>query len=266
MTAATPYDLLMAAVAADRARPLVTYIDEGTGERTELSTATFENWVAKTANLLVDDLDAQPGTRVALLLPLHWQTAVWLAACWATGCVAAPEGNPAAADVVVAHTERLPEIDAALRSGRDVLSLSLLALARPGGHASAGVVDYDVEIRSYGDRFAANAPTPPTAPALALASGQVLDGSELVTAAEVAARRWGAPRRLVTAWAPDTVDGVLAALVVPLLTGGAAVLARGFDGADGARLHDLLDTEGAEALAGLTAPVGSSIRKLDATH
>ena len=36
--------------------------------------ATFANWVAKTANLLQGDLAAEPGDRLALLLPAHWQT------------------------------------------------------------------------------------------------------------------------------------------------------------------------------------------------
>ena len=42
------------AYAGDPARPLLTWYDDGTGERVELSGATLGNWVAKTANLLVD--------------------------------------------------------------------------------------------------------------------------------------------------------------------------------------------------------------------
>ncbi len=41
--------LILASVpAADRARPLLTYYDDATGERAELSAITLENWVAKT--------------------------------------------------------------------------------------------------------------------------------------------------------------------------------------------------------------------------
>ena len=47
-------DLFAAAVAADPTRPLLTYYDDATGERTELSGTSLANWVAKTANLLVD--------------------------------------------------------------------------------------------------------------------------------------------------------------------------------------------------------------------
>ena len=45
----TPADLLRSALAADPGRPLVTFYDDATGERVELSVATFANWVAKTA-------------------------------------------------------------------------------------------------------------------------------------------------------------------------------------------------------------------------
>src|ERR687898_246333 len=63
----TPYDLLLAELRRDRSRPLITYYDDGTGERVELSVATFDNWVAKTAGLLRDGLGVQPGSR--LLVP-----------------------------------------------------------------------------------------------------------------------------------------------------------------------------------------------------
>ena len=59
-------------MAANPAGPRITYYDDATGERIELSTATLANWAAKTANLLRDELGAGPGSRVAVLLPAHW--------------------------------------------------------------------------------------------------------------------------------------------------------------------------------------------------
>ncbi|NEC79406.1 TIGR03089 family protein, partial [Streptomyces sp. SID9913] len=104
----TPADLLSSALAADPGRPLVTFYDDATGERVELSVATFANWVAKTANLLQDELSAEPGDRVALLLPAHWQTAVWLLACASVGVVAdVASPDPGAADVVVSGPDTL---------------------------------------------------------------------------------------------------------------------------------------------------------------
>ena len=47
-------------MAADPAGPRITYYDDATGERIELSTVTLANWAAKTGNLLRDELGAGP--------------------------------------------------------------------------------------------------------------------------------------------------------------------------------------------------------------
>jgi hypothetical protein len=78
-------ELLSGAIAADPTRPQLTYYDDATGERTELSGATLANWVAKTANLLVDGLGLGQGDRALVLLPPHWQTAAVLLGCWSAG-------------------------------------------------------------------------------------------------------------------------------------------------------------------------------------
>ncbi|HEY0237636.1 MAG TPA: TIGR03089 family protein, partial [Friedmanniella sp.] len=61
-------DLLARRVRSDGSAPLVTYYDTDAGVRTELSATTVSNWVAKTSNLLTDELMASPGSRVELLL------------------------------------------------------------------------------------------------------------------------------------------------------------------------------------------------------
>ncbi len=48
----------------DPVGPRITYYDDATGERIEVSTVTLANWAAKTANLLRDELGAGPGSRV----------------------------------------------------------------------------------------------------------------------------------------------------------------------------------------------------------
>ena len=62
----------------DPVDPRITYYDDATGERIELSAVTLANWAAKTGNLLRDELAAGPFSRVAVLLPAHWQTAAVL--------------------------------------------------------------------------------------------------------------------------------------------------------------------------------------------
>ena len=46
---------------ADPVGPRITYYDDATGERIELSAVTLANWAAKTGNLLRDELGAGPG-------------------------------------------------------------------------------------------------------------------------------------------------------------------------------------------------------------
>ncbi|WP_157011798.1 TIGR03089 family protein, partial [Mycobacterium celatum] len=70
---------------ADPVGPRITYYDDATGERIELSAVTLANWAAKTGNLLRDELGAGSGSRVAVLLPTHWQTAAVLFGVWWIG-------------------------------------------------------------------------------------------------------------------------------------------------------------------------------------
>ena len=44
-----------------------------------------DNWVAKTANMIVDDCGLGAGNRAAVGLPPHWQTAAVLLGCWTAG-------------------------------------------------------------------------------------------------------------------------------------------------------------------------------------
>nr|WP_157166007.1 TIGR03089 family protein [Streptomyces typhae] len=219
--------MLRSALAADPARPLVTYYDDATGERVELSVATFANWVAKTANLLQGELSAEPGDRLALLLPAHWQTAVWLLACSSVGVVADVGGDPAAADLVVSGPETL----AAARScSGERVALALRPLGGRFPHAPEGFADYAVEVPSQGDRFAPYAPVDPDAPALAVA-GLELTGAALVERARADAAELGlAPgSRLLSGRPYGTWDGLSAGLYAPLAAGGSVVLCRHLD-------------------------------------
>src|SRR5690349_1187550 len=85
-----------ALVDADPSLPWLTHYDDASGERTELSGATLANWVAKTANLLVDGLGLVPGDRAGTWLPPHWQTAAVLLGAWTAG-LTVTYGEPTAA-------------------------------------------------------------------------------------------------------------------------------------------------------------------------
>src|SRR5919199_4573025 len=94
----TIWQAFAATVGRDRTAPLFTYYDDGSGDRTELSGATLDNWVAKTANLLADGAGLATGDTVAVLLPPHWQTAAVLLGGWAAGAAAALNGPPRPVD------------------------------------------------------------------------------------------------------------------------------------------------------------------------
>ncbi|MGW2330767.1 TIGR03089 family protein [Streptomyces sp. NPDC001700] len=236
-----PADLLRSALAADPARPLVTFYDDATGERVELSVATFANWVAKTANLLQDDLAVAPGDRVALLLPAHWQTAVWLLACSSVGVLADVGGDPAAADVVVSGPDTLEEARAC--SGERV-ALALRPLGGRFPQPPQGFADYAVEVPSQGDRFAPYAPVDPDAPALAV-GGLELTGAELVERARAdAAGRGLTPGSRVLSGLPyDGWEGLSYGLYAPLAAGGSVVLCRHLDQLDEKGLAERRESE-----------------------
>jgi uncharacterized protein (TIGR03089 family) len=172
--------LLAAALASDPAGPLVTFYDDASGERVELSAATLANWVAKTANLLQDDVGLLPGDRVAVLLPAHWQAAAVLLGAWSAGAVVTVDVTGAVAAFTDARRA------AAAAAVPEVFALSLASLGR-GFDAGLppGARDYVVEVRAHGDRFAPRSPVPDDAPALDL-DGMVSTGADLV---EIARRR-----------------------------------------------------------------------------
>ncbi|MFF1397166.1 TIGR03089 family protein [Streptomyces sp. NPDC058287] len=238
----TPADLLRSALAADPGRPLVTFYDDATGERVELSVATFANWVAKTANLLQGDLAAQPGDRLALLLPAHWQSAVWLLACASVGVVADVDGDPAAADLVVSGPDSLERARAC--SGERV-ALALRPLGGRFPQPPEGFADYAVEVPGQGDRFAPFAPVDPEEPALVVA-GAELTGAEIVEKARADATDLGLTgpgSRLLSGLPYDTWRGLSAGLYAPLATGGSVVLCRHLDGLDQESLAKRVENE-----------------------
>ncbi|MDQ0787369.1 TIGR03089 family protein [Streptomyces sp. B3I8] len=244
----TPADLLRSALAADPARPLVTFYDDATGERVELSVATFANWVAKTANLLQGELSVEPGDRVAVLLPAHWQTAVWLLACASVGAVADVAGTPGAADVVVSGPESL---EAARACSGERVALALRPLGGRFPQPPEGFLDYAVEVPGQGDLFRPYAPVDPEEPALIVA-GREFSGAEVVERARADAPGLGLTgpgSRLLSGLPYDTWDGLAAGLYAPLATGSSVVLCRNLEALPEERLTQRVEAERVTATA-----------------
>lgn len=137
-------------MSSDPAGPRITYYDDATGERIELSTATLANWAAKTANLLRDELGAGPGSRVAVLLPPHWQTAAVLFGIWWIGAEAVLAGDDA--DIALCTVDRLSDADDAVGMG-EIAVLSLDPFGKPVPDLAIGLTDYATAVRVHGDQI-----------------------------------------------------------------------------------------------------------------
>ena len=141
-------DLLDRELRAAPARPLVTAYDAGA--RTELSVTTYANWVAKTASLLVDELDLQRGDRLLLDLATHWLGPVLLGAAWRAGLQVVWEGET---DAVVCGPHSLPAW-ADRATDLVVVATALDPLGRRfADGVPTGVHDLGVEVWSQPDAF-----------------------------------------------------------------------------------------------------------------
>ena len=213
-------------IAAKAAQPFLTYHDDTTGERVELSYATFGNWLSKTANLVQDDLLAGPGDRIVVSARPHWLTAVWLVAPLFAGAVVDPWGEAKSAHTVVAGPDE-SALAAARECSGERLALSLLPLGRPFDAVPDGFRDYSAEVRAFADHFVSFNPPRPDMEALVL-NGETVTHGELIERAAVPATAQ-APARVLIEVREDRFTGteLLDWLFGPLLNGASIVLVHG---------------------------------------
>lgn len=215
--------------------PLLTYYHPAGGVRIEMSPRTFVNWVDKTANLLVDELDLAEGDTALLPLaadhPGHWTTLAWTAALWQVGLLVRDpydtDIETVAPDLVVTGPEQSEHgfAEALAIGARTVVACSLhpFGLGFPGS-TPRGVVDYGAEVPSQPDVYVA-APASPGAPLWQL-SDRTLAWHEVRQEAAALLHPDGTyGRRLLR---PDSAyRTVLAALVAPVLGDGSVVVVDG---------------------------------------
>src|SRR3954454_14006808 len=189
IAAVTVANLLARELRRDGARPFLTWYDDATGDRVELSVATTANWAAKIANHLVDELDVGPGQAVVVEPAEHWSTAVVLLGVW-TGGGHVTFGGQATLDVA---------LDAM------GLGLSRLVGAQPD--------DVVVPVHLSGES------------ALTLGS-RTWSHDEIAAAALNGAKHHGldASCRVLSTLRYDTVDGLDAGLLIPLAAGASVAL------------------------------------------
>jgi len=141
MYSANPYRSLIECLHASAPSPAVTFYDGASGERIELSYKSLENWVAKSANFLIDEFEVSADDALFVELPAHWLKVVWFLGIWASGCRVASSRQEASHVVSDAPSE-----------GDDIYcSLQVMGKLAP---APPGFVDFVTEVRRHGDYFA----------------------------------------------------------------------------------------------------------------
>ena len=230
MTAASPRPTasvadVLSALLSEPGRPRLTWYGPA-GERIELSGAVLDNWVSKSTNLLVEELDAGPGTRVLLDLPPHWRSVVWALAAWRTGATVAvldaDDHDATAADVVV--TDR-PDALALPRHG--VVAVALPALARGfDGPLPTGALDAAQSVMTYGDVIGWVPAVEPARAALDVGATAVPHADLVAAAVGTAPVAAGDRALLPVGDARTATPGTLLTTLGVLAAGGSVVLLR----------------------------------------
>lgn len=255
MDVVDPGRLLSARLAHAPAAPAVTYYDAASAERVELSATSLDNWVAKTAGLLADALEVPPGGRVAVALPLHWQTLAILLGVWTAGAVAVvldpaevvPSGCAAA--FLDSEHARLRPLAAP--------SVARVSLRGPGLDPEFDdpvITDYATEVSGQPDRFARPNAAAETA-ALELA-GRRLAGSALVAESTRSARAAGltGADRVLSTLPPSTAAGLITGLLAGLAAGASLVLVARASEASPGQLERWARVERVSASVGVDLP------------
>jgi hypothetical protein len=203
-------ELLARRVRSAGSAPLVTYYDTDAGVRTELSGTTFANWVAKTSNLLTDELLLDAGASVELLVAARHPAALVVCGPDYAGV------DPGTAELVACSLHPLG-----------------LGLEPP---VPPGVVDYAAEVRIQPDVWNV-VPVASDAPAWH-DHERTLDQTGLLTGGP-------APAQRLLVRAGDPWATVRDAIVVPLRDGGSSVVLAGT--ADDERARQIGLTERVDA-------------------
>lgn len=209
-------DLLDHLLQDNPATPRVTIYDETNGSRLDFSATTLDNWAAKVANMLYEELDLEPGdgTQIRIDLPVSWQTVVI-----ALGAMAAQIpftlDSDSPADIIFASP------DTPADSSAELVAVTTDPFGRgveeSGATLQPGALDFAPTVRFYADQFPA-------------ASPRLADLPTSYTADT---------RLLVTGW-QDTAS-FTAHVLGPLAAGGSVVIVRGLSDAE--RLDSIAQME-----------------------
>lgn len=247
---AAPYELL--AGRPDRTSPFVTSYD-GPAQVVELSVVSSMNNVAKAAGLLRDELGLQPGDRLSLDLPLHWQLPIWTLAGLSVGlqCGYRLDGH---VEVRLVGPPGLADLaGGASAEADDILACACDAFGMPvPGGVPSGIMDVGVAARAHPDVLAVDRGAVASAAILLPADEsdpgddlRVVAWADLLAAGPVdppGSRTWVSAEALAAAGLPAAAV-LRRAAVDPLLRSGSVVLARDVPAADEQRLREIQGAE-----------------------
>ncbi|MGC9667515.1 TIGR03089 family protein [Planosporangium sp. 12N6] len=149
--------------AAGARRALLTYYDDATGERVELTAPALGSWAARTAALLRHGCRLDRGARAAVLLPPHWQTAAILLGAWSAGIAVAYRswataglapvgpGMDEPLEAVFVSRKRLDSWLETVPAAHQRFVLGLAPGGAPMAEVPAGYRDYVTEVGRYAD-------------------------------------------------------------------------------------------------------------------
>lgn len=225
-------ELLQHLLSADASAPRLSVYNEADGTRMDFSAQTLENWTSKIANMLLEELDLEPGTdsRILIDLPVSWQAAVIALGALAAGIPfdmtdGAAAAEPTPDDIAVVFTSPEAYLEANAGSASTPLVDTVLVTQDPfgrgvvesGGQLPLGTIDFGPTVRFYGDHFyGSTTPLP-----------------------ELFPTDMGAERVLSPGWS-DTAS-FQRAVLEPLAAGGSAVIVAGLCSAD--RLEEIAANE-----------------------
>lgn len=203
-------NLLSDLLAIDPASPRLTVYNETNGSRLDFSAITLDNWAAKVANMLRDELELEEGATIAVELPSSWQAVAIVLGALAAGI--SVSFNPSEGDAFFTSATHNGE---ELRSYADSVGATgeiVLVTDDPMGRGveetgqelSVGTIDFAPTVRFFGDQF-----MEPGRPIRDFATGSLADGA----------------RVLGTGW--TTWDEFTEQIINPLSAGGSAVIVSG---------------------------------------
>ncbi|MDO4630726.1 MAG: TIGR03089 family protein [Corynebacterium sp.] len=166
-------DLLAKILALDPTTPRLTVYNEQTGARLDFSGITLDNWTAKVANMLLEELDLDEDSLIGIHLQPGWQ-----AVTIALGALAADVGISLTSLDSLIESRSSPETDETDKADEaDVLFLPPEAftdapctdstadivivtddpfgrgVVETGGELPEGAIDFGPTVRFYGDNF-----------------------------------------------------------------------------------------------------------------